>query len=236
MLPLFAALAGGRIWRWFAINIPMDLDTGGRFTSDIDVWARLYDFPASREWIYKTWEVKVSLLCKDGMGRSLKAGKGARTMKQLRTYREFGSPDVSLLDVYLCESGFMSNNAFPPPVVDGLISSKLSDLSRERFGYQLLPFEHGNDGDVDVGLLAMSREENPIETTINLSPAVTSGPREPFSRLADRINKFFEQAPDRPRKHFNQIVFCRTCRSLQLISMKDEHICPACRSDLIVQS
>jgi ribosomal protein S27E len=56
-----------------------------------------------------------------------------------------------------------------------------------------------------------------------------------FSRLADRLNKFFEQA-DRPRKSFHQIVFCRNCRQLQLIYMKDECSCPACQSDLVIQS
>src|ERR1035437_3690795 len=32
-LPLYGSLAEGHIWRWFAINIPMDLGTGGEFTS-----------------------------------------------------------------------------------------------------------------------------------------------------------------------------------------------------------
>src|SRR5207244_10776291 len=49
LLPLYGALARGRIWRWFAINIPMDLETGGRFTSDIDILARLSDFPRFSE-------------------------------------------------------------------------------------------------------------------------------------------------------------------------------------------
>ncbi|MCJ7791003.1 MAG: hypothetical protein MUP49_01085, partial [Dehalococcoidia bacterium] len=80
------------MWRWFAINIPMDLGTGGEFTSDIDILARLSDFPHSKEWIYRTWEVKVSLICKDGTARSLKAGKIERTIKQLKAYRDFGSP------------------------------------------------------------------------------------------------------------------------------------------------
>jgi hypothetical protein len=54
------------MWGWFAINIPMDLATGGVFTSDIDVIAWLSDHPRSKEWIYKTWEVTVGLLSKDG--------------------------------------------------------------------------------------------------------------------------------------------------------------------------
>jgi hypothetical protein len=235
LLPLYAPLAGGRVWRWFAIN--MDLGTGGAFTSDIDIIARLHDFARSKEWFYKTWEVKVGLLSKDGTGRSLKIGKIRRTKTQLNAYRKFGSPEVSLLDVYICETGFMGGNTFPPPDLHETISSKLAELGRDGFGYQLLPFEHGRDENGhDVGLLALRSEQNPLQTIFNLVPAVADGPREPFVRLADRLNDFFEQSEDRPRKHSNQIVFCRECRQLQLICMKDEQACPTCGSDLIIQS
>ena len=108
LLPLYAPLAEGHVFRWFALNMPMDLETGGRFTSDMDIVACLLPYPASAPLqpyprprgglIYKTWEVKVSLLYKDGTARSLKSGKTRSTMKQLRAYRNFGSPDVSLLE------------------------------------------------------------------------------------------------------------------------------------------
>ncbi len=236
LLPLFGPLAGGRVWRWFAINIPMDLGTSGSFTSEIDILARLYDFPRSQEWIYRTWEVKASLLRKDGTARSLKIGKTDRTVTQLRAYRDFGSPDVSLLDIYVCEAGFMSNHPFPPPTLNKTLLTKVSALSREGFGYQLLPFEHDKDGDTDVGLRAITIGGNLLQTTFNILPAVTSQPRQPFSRLADHISDFFERSPERPRKHLNQIVFCRDCHALQLISMRDEYSCPSCGSDLIAQS
>jgi hypothetical protein len=237
LLPLYGNLAGGRIWRWFAVNIPMDLGTGGQFTSDIDILARLYDFPRSEEWIYRTWEVKVSLLCKDGAARSLKSGKIERTINQLRVYRDFGSPDVSLMDIYLCESGFMSRNVFPLTAIRDTIIAKIAELSKDGFGYQLLPFEHGKDGKVDVGLLAMGPNEmNPLQTTFNILPARQLGPRGPFARLVHRIDQFFEQSPDRSHNHLKQSAFCRDCRTLQLIKMKDEHRCPSCRDDLILQS
>jgi hypothetical protein len=236
LLPLYAPLAGGRLWKWFAVNIPMDLGTGGKFTSDIDIIAKLHDFPRSPEWLYKTWEVKVSLLCKDGTARSLKAGKLSRTITQLKAYREFGSPEVSLLDAYICEAGFMRQNAFPPLALSNTLASKIGALNRERFGYQLLPFEHGKDEAGDIGLFALANVQNPVQTTFNLLPAVTAGPQQPFSRLAQRLDDFFEHAAHHPRKHSKQIVFCRDCRELQLISMEEEHTCPGCGTDLIVQS
>jgi len=45
-----------------------------------------------------------------------------------------------------------------------------------------------------------------------------------------------DNAKAEPRKSFKQIIYCRECRQLQLISMKDEHFCPSCKSDLIIQS
>jgi hypothetical protein len=236
LLPLYAALAGGRVWRWFAINIPMDLQTGGAFTSDLDIIAKLQDYPCSRAWLYRTWEVKVSLLCKDGSARALKAGKLKRTATQLRAYRRFGSPEVSLLDVYICESGFMTRNKFPPPVLEATVKAKLTELHQERFGYQLLPFEHGNDRGNDAGLLAMPNARNPLQTTFNMLPAVTAGPQQPFSQLVAHLDEFFDSVKGRIRKPFNQIVFCRECRRLQLICMQDSCECPNCQSDLIIQS
>jgi hypothetical protein len=94
LLPLQSPLAEGHVFRWFALNIPMDLGTGGSFTSDMDIIACLCPLPKyvsgpsypphSDGYIYKTWEVKVSLLAKDGTPRSLKSGKTASTIRQLK--------------------------------------------------------------------------------------------------------------------------------------------------------
>lgn len=237
LMPLYSALADGKVWRWFALNIPMDLKTGGgRFTSDIDIIAKVHDFPHSQTWLYKTWEFKVSLLCKDGSARSLKAGKTARTVTQLKAYREFGSPEVSLLDGYICETGFCYRNPFPAPALVPSLMDKIALLRRERFGYQLIPFEHGSDAGGDFGLLAYANLANPLQTTFNLLPAVLARPAEPFCRLAERLSEFFEQQGERPRKHFCQIVYCRNCRKLQLIDVRTEYVCPNCKDNLILQS
>lgn len=207
---------------------------GGEFTSDIDILARLHDYPRSRTDIYRTWEVKVSLLTKEGGGRSLKERKTSRTLTQLRTYRRYGSPDVTLLDVYLCEAGFMRGNPFPPPVLEDSIAAKVDGLRREGFGYQVLPFEHRRDGDTDVGLLALRSSSNYLQTTFSLLPATEAGSAEPFSQLAQRIHEFVVSKPRRNRKTI--VVFCRECRSLQLIPMEEDPACPDCNADLVAQS
>jgi hypothetical protein len=240
LLPLFTPLAGGRIWKWFALNIPMDLGTGGEFTSDMDIIARLREIPPSKQWIYRTWEVKVSLICMDGTVRSLKVGKTARTVTQMKAYREFGSPDVSLLDIYVCETGFLGRNAFPPAPLKDAISAKTLELSKQGFGYQLLVFEHGKDKDGDIGLQVLTPGLNrllALQTTINILPAFPFKPRDPFARFIHRIDQFYEQIPQGsygPVK--KQIVFCRDCHRLQYISTRDEYTCPNCESNLIVQS
>lgn len=236
LMPLYANLAGGKVWRWFALNIPMDLMTGGgRFTSDIDIIAKVHDYPNSLAWLHKTWEVKVSLLCKDGTPRSLKAGKTGRTVTQLKAYREFGSPEVSLLDCYVCETGFVHRNPFPPPSLQATLTEKMAVLQRERFGYQLLPFEHDRNTDGDFGLKVYANPRNPLQRTFNLVPAILARPKQPFSRLADRLSDFFENLGERPRKSFCPIVFCRDCRRLQQIDPKTDDCCPDCNSNLIMQ-
>jgi hypothetical protein len=180
----------------------MNIVEGG-FTSDIDVIARLLDF-RTREWIYKSWEVKVSLLCQDGTARSLKVGKTVHTINQLKAYREFGSPEVSLFDIYLCEAGY--NKPFPPASVSHAIVTKRAALAKHNFGYQLLPFGHQTDGHADTGLFLLT--SNIMQRRIDVLPAIVSPPKEPFSILANQIHEFSERA--RPRNFYlDRIVYCR---------------------------
>jgi len=243
-------LAEGHVFRWFALNIPMDLGTGGSFTSDLDVTACLRPLPKSVRgrssypphsdgYIYKTWEVKVSLLCSDGTARSLKSGKTSTTMKQLRAYRRFGSSNVSLLDVYICEAGFMDSNSFPPYPARQAILSKIQDLKNDGFGYQILPFEHDQEGDVDIGLRTFSIPTwyGPPSSNFKLLPATQTAPVDGFGRLMDRLNECYEREVTRRTKGqgFVCVLFCRSCRQLSLKPMRDAHSCGVCGTDLRLQ-
>lgn len=235
-LPLFGALAQGRIWRWFAVNIPMDLGTGGAFNSDIDLIAQLDYFPlVTGVKFFRTWEVKAAAIAPDGTARSLKAGKLHRLINQLLIYREFGAPDVSLLDVFLCEPGFFQSHDFPTPQVLTTLSAKLPELKEYGLGYYALAFQHEAGGRDQLGLVTWSFGQRPGNTVWNPLAPQGGQPSDGFAQLARRLSQFFETTPERPAKHFHQIVFCRACRQLQLIRMRDEHLCPACGGDLIQQ-
>jgi hypothetical protein len=228
LLPLYRTLSDGKMWRWFAINIPMRI--GGYesyFTSDIDIMARLYDYPNSQEWIYKAWEVKVSLIHRDGSVSSLKVGKTKRTITQLKAYRNFGISEVTLLDINICENGFFKNNHYPPQELIDVASQKKVKLELEGFGYQMLSFELEEHSEDDFVLMA-----NPY----NILSSNKFGLRQPCSQLVDDINKFHENLGNVPRKPFLQIIFCKNCRQFQLISMKQVQNCPSCNDNLIFQS
>jgi hypothetical protein len=236
LLPLYGNLTGGRIWRWFAVNIPMDFGNGGEFTSDIDIIIKLSDFPRSKDWIYKTMEVKVSRIHKDGAPSSLKVGKTARTITQLRAYRDFGAPIVSLLDVYVCESGFLKSHGFPPELVYEAVNKKIIELQRDHFGYQILPFEHGKDVDGDFGLLTIeTNPKNRFQSIFNLLPSLITQPKESFLKFTDKIDQFYEKSSAGLKSH-KQVVFCRNCRELQMVNMMEVRLCPKCGEDLILQS
>jgi len=252
MLPLHGPLAEGHVFPWFALNIPMDLGTGGMFTSDIDVIAKLRQYPKHAPWrpypsipagshFYKTWEVKVSLLCKDGTARSIKGGKTRATLNQLRAYRKFGSPDVSLLELYLCEDGFMRSNDFPPAPVRRAIDSKIDILRANGFGYQILPFEHGksNIGE-DLGLLAYSNETryDSSSTNFRVLPQTRTESLDGFAKLIERLDQCYQHGLERlldKSRGFTTIVFCRACRQLGLTTMKEASRCPRCADDLRLQ-
>jgi hypothetical protein len=214
----------------------MDLVAGGGFTSDIDIIARLHNYPRSRDWFYRTWEVKVSLLDRKGKARSLKSGKTRKLMSQLQAYRKFGAPEVSLLDLVLCEAGCLSSNPVPTPELIAMLAKKLPELRKDGFGYQLLPFEHERDADGDVGLRTFSRGDRLGSPDLPFLRPVVTNTGEKFMRLAQRLDEFFEEAAERRAKSCCQIAFCRVCRRLQLIRLRDEEDCPTCGEGLVAQS
>jgi hypothetical protein len=235
---LFGPLAGGNVFRWFAVNIPQDLCTGGRHFTDLDAILRYHDHPRSNHWFYKTWEVKVYLIQRDGKIRNARRQKKKLegVIEQMGKYRAFGSPDVTLLEVYVCEDGFRFGNDFPNERVKYEIRKKVGPLQAAGFGYQLLPFEHGTLDGRDAGLFASSNTSGLPAIHDVLRARKTWPCSDGFNALVERLDYFFESQPDNGRKSFSQIVFCRNCLRLQLIQMKDGSLCTNCKDDLVQQS
>ena len=109
LLPLRRSLLAGCVCRWFAVNIPLDLGTGGGYEGDIDIIACLKRWPNSLSpwpnslspWppetpksgaFYRTWEVKVAKLYKTGESRSLKARKNPKNIVATRSPPEIRDP------------------------------------------------------------------------------------------------------------------------------------------------
>ena len=230
-LPLFASLAGGRIFRWFAVNIPMDLGTGGgAFTSDIDIIACLREIPPAKSLVFKTWEVKVAVLLANGRVKSLKAGKTPGILKQLRAYRHFGSPHVSLLDVFVCEDGYLAQRAFPPEEVRSALVQKVPELAEEGFGHEILTFEHFLVDGKDVDLKVIGGPP-PLKTTMSLLQARPTHLAEPFARLVRRIDLYFDsviKGESSLAQGWPIVVFCWQCRQLDLVRTKQAFKCSRC--------
>jgi hypothetical protein len=253
-LPLFSCLLSGCVCRWFAINIPMDLGTNAGYEGDFDVIACLKRWPNELSpwpsglapWpnctpknglFYRTWEVKVAKLDKDGRAYSLKRGKTQRVINQLEVHKRFGSPNASLIDAFLCEAGYFQTATFIlPPTALQAVGEKRSELRSKGYGYVVLPFGHdkNEDGD-DFALYSPRLNANTYAGQDILLPAV-SLPQQPFSRLASRIDSFCESKhAGSPFHHI--VVFCKACRALQVVSAKlGEFECPNCNDNLIAQS
>ena len=226
----------GMIFRWYAANIPMQLVPNSGFEGDIDLIACLRrGRGAAADWIYRTWEAKVALVDNQGRPRSLKGGKTRGLLTQLKTYRRFGCPDISLLELYVCEAGYLASHRFPPEAAANVIRSRMAALAPESFGYHVLPFEHGKDGDDDVGLLVWRPGDPMAPAATPLLGSRRVQPAQPFVALTEHLSRFAEAESLRRqvRLGFCVVTYCCDCRELVLLSMKGRCVCYRCGGDLI---
>lgn len=240
-LPLWGGMAEGRLFQWFAVNIPMSLAGDPAFTSDMDVITCLRDVPSHPDrLIYRAWEVKVSLLGRDGRARSSKAGKIRKLLNQLGAYRRFGAPEVSLLDIFLCADGALEQ--WPGSAEEDIVV-KGEACKSGGFGYCLSAFE-----DFDLAALRESSildpktllrvrrwSPNPMHTTATLVRPVVTPIGEPFSTLVALIEDF-RQEQEKRSPVGRQIYYCRNCQQLQIVHSRSRGACPTCGSELAWQT
>ncbi len=233
-LPLYADLSDGEVYKWYAFNIPMKIVRGTRYTSDIDIIGCFSDRYGS-SLSYKTWEVKVSLIDKDGKPHSLKAGKTKDVLKQLRAYRDFGSPSVTLLESYICEQGYLEKFRGLPDENENSIREKISYFQNEGFGYQLLPFQQNTVG----GKMAISGMIQPGSLTplLKIIKPVVRASSDDFVKLTGKIWGFIlsNQNTSMAPVHKQLITYCSSCRSLCMIERKKDPVCPNCGKPILFQ-
>ena len=180
---------------------------------------------------YKTWEVKLMLVDASGKPRSLKSNKTEQIVNQLKVHRRFGSPHVSLLDLYLHEAGSSAFKFFPTEKVFLVVQSRAKALKKHLFGYQVLPFAHKkNELAEDFGIFTLPNPFQPQQPSISFLKAVWVEANGAFLQLAQHLSTFAESESKLLSKPlgFVVITYCRVCRKLCLIHRKDEARCYRC--------
>jgi hypothetical protein len=224
-------MADGRIFRWWAINIPLNL-LHSRFCGDIDLMVCTLSAPRESPGIfYKTWEVKLMLVDKSGKPHSLKSNKTESTLNQLKIHRKFGSPHVSLLDLYLHEAGSKAFQNFPTEEVFLVVEKRANALQKQLFGYQVLPFAHKkNEQSEDFGVFTVRNPFSPQEPAVTLLRAQRTEAKDGFLELGQYLSAFAESESKLLSKPLGFVVvtYCRVCRKLCLIHKRDEACCYRC--------
>jgi hypothetical protein len=133
----------------------------------------------------------------------------------------------------------MDRNSFPPNPVKEAVVKKMPALKREGFGYEILPFEHARDGDIDVGLSAFSIPTwyGVPSSKFRLLAAPLNPPTDGFAQLVDHLNECYgrEIKQMTTGQGFVCLVFCSSCRQLSLMPMKNANLCGMCGEDLRLQ-
>lgn len=180
---------------------------------------------------YKTWEVKLMLVDKFGKPHSLKSNKTESTLTQLKIHRKFGSPDVSLLDLYLHEAGSKAFKYFPRPEVFLVVEKRAKTLQKQLFGYQVLPFAHWkNEESEDFGIFTLQNPFQPNTPAITFLRALRTEAKDGFLELGQYLSAFAESESKLRSKPlgFVAVTYCRACRKLCLIHKSDEVCCYHC--------
>jgi len=237
---LTTELSKGYPWKWYAVNIPMDLRGVSGTKGDIDLIAHLIEPPINPDIeppsFYRTWEVKVSLLDKEANPRSLKReGRTQKIIKQMQKTRKYGASSVSLLELFVLEDGFFSKHNFPSTEVASVMKSRFVELNNLGFGYQVLPFEHEQVGDTDYGLKSLNAIHNPFQTSIRLLESKLTDAQSPFLDLIEALNNFYLnwKPKEQSRPFFPVISFCKTCRDLTMVYPDHSITCSKCGVSLL---
>jgi hypothetical protein len=180
---------------------------------------------------YKTWEIKLMLIDKAGRPRSLKRNRTGDILNQLKIHRKFGSPDVALLELYLHETKSKTFEFFPTAEVCSVVESRVKELKKQMFGYQVLPFGYGiNSQAEDLGTWALVHPLQNVRQCFELLRSVKTEPKGGFLNLAQYLWAFAESESKRLSKPLGYVViaYCPACKKLCLIHRNEDACCYYC--------
>jgi len=215
-------------YSWVAINIPLDL-CDGRFKGDIDILIAMVIFPPKNdnkiEKIYRTFEVKVSTINKDSVGRSLKFGKFYKTKSQLNKLIKAGSQQTFLLEIFLLEAGYHKKFMKLPRLLTSNIRKKVKEINKEDFGYVCIFLEQERGFDEEKGLI--------YHTSKSLKGAAIKELKNPIKGIINHIEDFYNKESKKDKGMFPFIAYCTNCKKLNLLYAEDiSYVCKYCGEDI----
>ena len=228
-LLLFSGLTNDS-WSWRAVGIPLDL-LDKSLEGDIDLMFAMRhrsqdgDGPARFANMYRGFELKTAKVKKSGEVKSLKDGRFKKTIAQLQKLCDFGLPQVFLLEAFIVEAGFsLASNGTMPTEVRNSVASKRAQIENKDFGYVALAIEQiPGYSEAHTGV---------VWPATTVKEAKTNPLRQPFSRLASRVDEFAEKNGAIGGRLV--VTFCYRCRTLTAVVASGPYVCTKCRTSVIL--
>lgn len=233
----FAALCNDT-WRWFAVDVPLNL-LGGNTAGEIDILVcrpkviktvmvdeadkKIGDIYNFDDLIFRSFEVKSALLSKKGEYRSVRkpaSNKFRRTIGQLKQLLNFGCGLVWLLEIYIIESTNDSPR-FSTEVVE-YAREKSDKLKAIGAGYIIFQIQYRTDvAELQGGIL------HPPRSVLYPTPKEIGGS---FTALTKYLDDFYrtEIAKNKLGGLPPVISYCKQCRELSLVPGTGGVSCKKC--------
>lgn len=219
-------------WNWFAVGIPMNLN-GNDIDGDLDlIVSRPSKTPPQigTKPMYRVFEVKTSIIEKEGKVRSLKLGKINELNGQLKKLKKFGCHQLFLFDIYVIQSGFSLINDSLPIKIKEAIFKKARETIDIKIGYVAGAIESSPFYDDNVGGI--------LHPLINIISADKLDPVGPFLGLMEKLEHFYNDFKNNKENLKNMgipiITYCYDCKKLTMLSLNQycKYSCFYCSGDL----
>jgi hypothetical protein len=216
-------------YSWVAVNIPLNL-CGGNFEGDIDILIAMLIFPPRHdtkiEKIYRAFEVKTTKINKKGIAKSLKISKFEKIKNQLNKIIHAGSQQTFLLEIFILEADYSLKFNQLPKFVTSFIDKKVSQIKKEKFGYNCIFLEQQRGFDEEkVGV---------YHRPMCLKGAEIKKTRSPIKEIIETLEDHWEKEKDLGNsKKPTFIAYCRKCKKLNTLYIQESsYKCKYCKKDI----